>query len=74
MRGVSQEGGAVWLSEGPMDLPKSASREEESLQWYAVYTHCRHEARVEAALRHTGVEAYLPWTTTPSCLIWARIS
>jgi hypothetical protein len=50
----------VWLSQGPLDPPKSTSREEGSLLWYAVYTHCRHEARVEAALRHTGWRPICP--------------
>jgi transcription elongation factor/antiterminator RfaH len=33
--------------------------------WYAVYTQCRHEARVEGALQRSGVEVYLPWITVP---------
>jgi transcription termination/antitermination protein NusG len=56
----------VWLGRSRVEPPKSTSLEEGSLAWYAVYTHCRHEARVEAALQHSGVETYLPWITTPS--------
>jgi transcription termination/antitermination protein NusG len=56
----------VRLSKSPMEPPKSTSLEEGSLAWYAIYTHCRHEARAEAALHHNGVETYLPWITTPS--------
>ena len=39
--------------------------DEEGFRWYAVYTRCRHEARVAAALQHCGVEAYLPLITVP---------
>lgn len=34
--------------------------------WYAIYVQCRHEARVESALQHKGVEVFLPRLTTIS--------
>jgi transcriptional antiterminator NusG len=34
--------------------------------WYAIYVQCRHEARVESALQHKGVEVFLPRVTTLS--------
>ena len=34
--------------------------------WYAIYTSCRHEARVESALQKNGLEVFLPRVTTLS--------
>lgn len=34
--------------------------------WYAIYTQCRHEARVESALQQNGLEVFLPRVTTLS--------
>lgn len=34
--------------------------------WYAVHTQSRHEAKVEAALQHKGLEAFLPRVITAS--------
>jgi len=34
--------------------------------WYAIYTQCRHEARVESALQRNGLEVFLPRVTTRS--------
>jgi transcription termination/antitermination protein NusG len=56
----------VWLSRNPAGIPEPFPLYEGVPLWYAVYTHCRHEARVEAALQHSGLEVYLPWVTTPS--------
>jgi len=34
--------------------------------WYAIYTQCRHEARVESGLQQKGMEVFLPRVTTLS--------
>jgi transcriptional antiterminator NusG len=34
--------------------------------WYAIYTQCRHEAKVETALQQRGLEVFLPRVTIPS--------
>jgi transcription termination/antitermination protein NusG len=34
--------------------------------WYSIYVQCRHEARVESALQHKGVEVFLPRVTSLS--------
>ncbi len=41
-------------------------RETSASAWYVIYTHCRHEVRVETGLRRQGLEVFLPLVTVPS--------
>jgi len=56
----------VLIEEAHRNNPELIPLEGRTPLWYAIYVQCRHEARVESALQHKGVEVFLPRVTTLS--------